>query len=59
MNHLTEYDIEQLKAGAGQHQGLIAIPREVFDVLLQDVRFWPARATLGFPSNLKNAVKKV
>lgn len=59
MNHLSEFDIEQLKAGAGRHQGLIALPREIFDILVRDVRRWDGVGTLGFPYNLKRAVKKV
>jgi hypothetical protein len=58
-NHLTATDIENLLAGAGDHQGHIAVPREVFDILIQDVRRWPARDTLGFPYNLAASVKKV
>jgi hypothetical protein len=58
-NHLTEYDIEQLKAGAGHHYGNIAIPREVFDILLRDVRLVPDSLTSGFAFNLQDAVRKV
>lgn len=61
MKRLTEYDIEQLRAGAGHHQGHIAVPREVFDALLEgSFREFPApRASAGFAFNLKLCVKKV
>lgn len=59
MNHLSETDVETIRTAIGDHQGHVALPREVLDVLLRDVRCWPPGNTLGFPYNLAAKVRKV
>lgn len=58
-NHLTETDIGTITAAVGDHQGNVSIPRVLLDVLLQDVRRWPAYMTVGFPFNIAASVKKI
>lgn len=57
MNHLTETDVETIRAAIAGHEGDVILPRALLDILLADVRCWPARETLGFPY-LATAVRK-
>ena len=58
-NSLSINDVETIEAAIGSHQGDIAMPRELVDILLRDVRCWPAVRTCGFPFNLRDVVRKV